>query len=129
MATTVEIFRHRRNINPVLERAPRDLYMIVALFDENHTYLVSVDGRNHVNQVGIIVATITRTLAIFQREGAPDNAIFLFHARKDFLTRERMYSSDMSTPVSISCAHKRNADGLVLAVRKPSVSVMMPVNN
>src|SRR6185503_11385410 len=82
MATTVEIFRHRRNINPVLERAPRDLYMIVALFDENHTYLVSVDGRNHVNQVGIIVATITRTLAIFQREGAPDNAIFLFHARK-----------------------------------------------
>src|SRR3990172_6250047 len=77
MTAAFEVFCHLRYVDARLERAPRDLDVMIVLFDEYQRHLVPVNRRNDVNEISIIVAAIAGSLAIRQCKCGPHQAILL----------------------------------------------------
>src|SRR5512143_2754773 len=72
----------RRDIDSGLERPPGDLQPVLRLFHKDQSNLESIDGRDDIDQVRIVIPRIPRRLAVDQTQSSPNHATLVLELRE-----------------------------------------------
>ncbi len=64
MTASAKLLSHLRNIDAWHKRPPRNFHPVFRLLDKDQAHFKTIDCRNNVDQIGIVIARITGRFAI-----------------------------------------------------------------